>query len=348
MNYNIKRERCTCCVMPKSKAGKEIDFDENGICSICQRFKQENVKEEGKAVESFDDLSAEQKLKLFRKKAAKYKSENSVYDCAVAVSGGKDSIMTLYIAKKILGFQPLAIFVDNGFALDQMYENVKNATDILGCDLIIYKTSDLIEFFRLLLSSKKKIYYCRVCHALLDLKINEICQQNNIRLVLGGYTKGQQYIRNTELFSIYDISDANTISLIENHEKFGKYKDLYKNQNSYFRKHFPEIVHMSPFKYIDWNEDEILQKISTELKFKLPERSWPNKSSNCTFNYVAQLLAMEQFGFAQHETELSDLIRKGEMTRERAINIIETPIEDTDLKGPLEKIGLSLEEVLGK
>ena len=45
MNYNIKRERCACCVMPKSKAGKEIDFDENGICSICQRFKQENVKE---------------------------------------------------------------------------------------------------------------------------------------------------------------------------------------------------------------------------------------------------------------------------------------------------------------
>lgn len=32
------------------------------------------------------------------------------YDCAIGVSGAKDSIMTLYIAKKELKLNPLAIF----------------------------------------------------------------------------------------------------------------------------------------------------------------------------------------------------------------------------------------------
>lgn len=38
-----------------------------------------------------------------------------------------------------------------------------------------------------------------------------------------------------------------------------------------------------------WNENEILNIITEELKFKIPKNSWPDKSSNCMFNYVSQL-----------------------------------------------------------
>ena len=103
--------------------------------------------------------------------------------------------MTLYIAKKILGLNPLAVMIDSGFALKEMPKNLENATDILGIDSMIFKMSDIQDVFGLLLRSKKRIYYCRLCHALLDLKIHEIASRFGVNLILGGYTKGQQYIK---------------------------------------------------------------------------------------------------------------------------------------------------------
>lgn len=339
MNYNKSVRRCSCCVMPEQK--NIIELDKNGICNICNRFIETNIT----TGESFDNLSDEQRLNILKKKVARLKT-NSIYDCAVSVSGGKDSIMTLYIAKKVLNLNPLAIFLDNGYALDEMYDNVKNATDILGVDLTIFKTSALQEIFKDMILSKKKLYYCRVCHTLIDYHIRDICSKYNIKLVLGGYTKGQQYIKNSELFDIYKISDKNIVEIIENNPKFSYLVDLFKNQSDYFKNNFGTIVQLSPFKYIRWNEDEILDVITKELKFKLPKRSWPDKSSNCQFNYVSQYLAMKQFGFAQHEVELSELVRSKELTRNRALEIIETPIEDTDLVFALNRTNLTLKDII--
>ena len=339
-NYNTRIKRCRYCIMPEVK--NVFEFDEHGVCPSCRSFKHMTAESSGPA---FDDKSPDEKMAIFKRKVAKLRSKNSPYDCAVAVSGGKDSIMTLYIAKKILGLNPLAIFIDNGFALDQMYENIKNATDILEIDAVLRKTHSMKRLFRLLLTSGKNIYYCRVCHAFLDLLVNQVCSQYNIRLVLGGYTKGQQYIINKELFRIYDESDRNTIEVIKHDPEFGEFVELFRNQSAYFYKNYGQIVHMTPFKYVEWNEDQILDTLYKELDFRLPERSWPDKSSNCTFNYVAQLLAMKQFGFAQHESELSELVRQKEMTRERALEIIETPIETADLENPLKKLHLTCDAI---
>lgn len=340
MNYNPPVKRCRECVMPEITG--VIELNEDGVCHICSNDRGNA----GNGGVSFDDKHAEEKLAIFRRKIEKMLRPDRTYDCAVAVSGGKDSIMTLYIAVKQLGLKPLAIFVDNGFALQEMYDNVRNATDILGVDLIIYKTSDIVEMFKIFLKSGKKIYYCRACHAVLDLAINRICRQNNINLVLGGYTKGQQYIKNTELFSIYDESDANAVEILSRDTRFSVLCDLFKNQNKYFHDHFGEINHLSPFKYVEWNEEKIIDVLKREMKFKLPERSWPDKSSNCTFNYVAQYLAMRQFGFAQHESELSGQVRSGELTRERALDIIETPIETEDLIKPLSRLDMKIEDIV--
>ncbi len=326
--------------MPESPG--HITLDADGVCSLCRRRR---TNPEHKPEQSFDDLPAEKKRSILQKKVDKYKNRGQ-YDCAVSVSGGKDSIMTLYIAVKVLGLKPLAIFIDNGFALDEMYDNVKNATDILETDLIIYKTSEMLKLFPELIRSGKKLYYCRICHALLDNAILSICKRYGISLVLGGYTKGQQYIQNDELFWIYEESDENVIRLIEKNPEFSRYVPLYKNQNKYFREQYGAVRQLSPFKYIDWNEDEILRIITKELNWKMPERSWPDKSSNCFFNYAAQYMAERQFGYAQHESELSVLIRNNELDRKRALEIIETPIEESDLEKALGKMGLTLKDIM--
>jgi hypothetical protein len=340
MNYNPPIERCAHCIMPASPG--HIELDGKGVCNLCAKH-QDAVATSA----DFLVLSDEHKLQLLQTKVAKLKGGNGAYDCAVSISGGKDSVMTLYIAKELLGLNPLAVMINNGFALPGMFENVQNATDILGVDLVIFKTCDLLELFPYFIRSKKRIYYCRACHALIDLAVRDICQRFGIRLILGGYTKGQQYIRNFELFWIYDESDKNTIELVRKHPKFAHLTELYENQGKFFAKHYPNIVQLSPFKYIKWDEDEIIETLSQKLGFKLPEGSWPDKSSNCSFNFVAQYLALQQFGYAQHESELSYLVRAGETTRERALKVIESPILDTDMMLPLKKLGLTLDDVTG-
>ncbi|MBQ6041587.1 MAG: phosphoadenosine phosphosulfate reductase family protein [Oscillospiraceae bacterium] len=339
MNYNVERKRCKCCVLPETEG--YIPLNENGLCPICTKHRQ--LEEKGGGI---DGLSPEARLDLLKKKVARFTKDAGKYDCAVSVSGGKDSIMTLYIAKEILHLKPLAVFIDNGFALEEMYHNVRNATDVLGVDLVVFKTADVLDIFQKCLQSGKKIYYCRVCHALIDKAVRDVCRQNGIRLVLGGYTKGQQYIRNFELFWIYEESDRNIIDILSQDDKYAELTEMYSNQPKYFREHYGDIVQLSPFKYIEWNEGEILSLITEKLGFTLPKRSWPDKSSNCSFNYVAQYLAMKQFGYAQHETELSDMVRAGELSRQRALEIISTPIEDTDLIPPLAKMGYSLSDIL--
>lgn len=338
MKYNIPLKRCIKCVMPERKG--HISLDEEGVCELCRSYSK--IAEEQN---TFEALSAKQKMSLLQKKVDKYKNKGE-YDCVVSVSGGKDSIMTMYIAVKQLGLKPLAVFVDNGFALDEMYENAKNASDILGVDLLIYKSSDMPKIFRSFLLSKKNLYYCRICHTLLDNAILSICKKYNIGLVLGGYTKGQQYIRSQELFWIYDESDRNTIELLKEMPEYSHFVPMYENQSKFFRENYGNILKLSPFKYIEWNEDEILRIITQELKWKMPLRSWPDKSSNCSFNYVAQYIAEKQFGYAQHESELSWLVRDGELSRERAEEIINSPIEEADIVSALKKIDLSLSDII--
>ena len=57
------------------------------------------------------------------------------YDCIIGVSGGTDSIYTLYMAKKE-GLRPLAVHFDNGWNTDIAVKNIENATSKLGVDFI--------------------------------------------------------------------------------------------------------------------------------------------------------------------------------------------------------------------
>lgn len=337
------KKRCSSCIMPETNG--HIIIGEDGICNICKQkcFSKMKYNET-----DFDELTKNEKFSILQRKINRYRSKDGRYDCICSVSGGKDSIMTLYIAKRILGLNPLAVMIDNGFLLDEMLENIRNAAEILKIDSMIYRVSDMQDIFKILLMSGKKIYFCRVCHALIDLKIREIAKSYDVSLILGGYTKGQQYIKNSELFWIYDLSDKNTMEVLSKYPQYNYVLELCKNQTAYFNKYFPNIVQISPFKYIKWDEEEITGILEKEVRFKKSNRSWPENSSNCLFNYVSQLLAEKNFGYAQHEVELSELVRSGELFRNRALHIYNSPIYKDIVEDVLGKLGLQIEDIGGK
>jgi len=335
MEQTIKR--CRKCIMPETIP--HITINENGVCNICLEY--EGVRAGNFA---FSDIPQQERFQMLLKKVNKLKGSGQ-YDCAVAVSGGKDSIMTLDIARDVLKLNPLAVFIDNGFVLPEMYANIQKAIDALEIDLIQYKCHAVKHIFRIFLESGKPIYYCRVCHALIDLLIYETCVKFDIPLILGGYTKGQNYIAQSELFWIYKITDENAADLLAD-SPYSIYADLIRNSRVYFAQHYQGIARLSPFKYLEYNEDKIIEHISRKYGFVLPEHSWPKKSANCSFNFVSQYLARRQFGYTQHETELSQLVREGETTREEALEICATPITASDLEEPLSILGMHSNEIL--
>ena len=86
--------------MPDTRPG--IKFDDNGICFACINYeKQKNIdwKERWTELEQLCD---------------KYRGSNGDgYDCAIAVSGGKDSHFQIYILKEKLDMNPILLTSGN-------------------------------------------------------------------------------------------------------------------------------------------------------------------------------------------------------------------------------------------
>ncbi|MCP3922149.1 MAG: phosphoadenosine phosphosulfate reductase family protein [Desulfobacterales bacterium] len=327
-------KRCSRCVLPE--VNDYVKLDNNCICEKCNNTKFDKPSKK-KKLEGYEEL---------RRTIDNLKAGNeNKYDCIVAVSGGKDSLMTLYYAKKKLGLNPLAVFIDNGFSLKEMYLNINNAVDILDVDLIIYKTQELKNIARYLLLSKKPIYYCRICHALIDLYCREIATKYNIPLILGGFSKGQQYMKNTELKWIFDISDKHVKKELSKAPAFKERIEVLINQGMYFYENFPNVYYCNPLQYVDYDIENNLDFLIKEFNFRKPKMSWPKGSTNCKLNFVSQYIIRENFGYGQHESELSTLVREDVLSREKALEIIETPISKEDIESALSLMDIEYDEV---
>ena len=330
--YNHAVRRCAHCIMPHIPG--VVDFDDRGLCSACKSRQRHSPEQEAQAsATGFQTKTAAERERIFRKKIERYRGHGE-YDCAVAVSGGKDSLGVWYLARE-MGLKTLAIFIDNGFALPEMYENIKNASTILHSDVMVYRTTEPVRLFEVFLKSNKPIYYCHVCHMLLDVYVRKVAKANGVNLILGGYTKGQSYLSENTLKWIFDETDKNVLAILDAADEFGEVRRLLEDPVKYSFENFRDIMEISPFKYLDYDEDELRRIVAEKLAGSSPKDSWPDGSTNCLFNYVSQYLAVRQFGYSQHETEMSDLVRMNELTRERALETIETPISREHLAAAL-------------
>lgn len=107
-----------------------IKFDENGMCNFCKSHDllMEFYPRDEKVLEKRRNELVNKILNSGKKRQ---------YDCIVGVSGGTDSIYTLYMAKKE-GLSPLAVHFDNGWNTDIAVKNIENATTKLDVDLYTY------------------------------------------------------------------------------------------------------------------------------------------------------------------------------------------------------------------
>lgn len=114
---------CKKCLMPDSRPG--IDFLEDGICAPCHNYeKQKNT--------DWDARKKELEI-ICDKYRGKY---GNGYDCAIAVSGGKDSHFLVYYMKEVMKMNPVLLSVSNIDWTETGRKNIQNIADVFNCDVI--------------------------------------------------------------------------------------------------------------------------------------------------------------------------------------------------------------------
>lgn len=118
---------CKQCVMPDTRPG--ITFNEDGICSACQSYAHRKEIDWDKRYKELEEL------------CDKYRGMNGTsFDCAIAVSGGKDSHYQVYLMKEVLKMNPILFSVEDNFDMTEAGKhNIQNISEEFGCPIISLK-----------------------------------------------------------------------------------------------------------------------------------------------------------------------------------------------------------------
>ncbi|RZD41042.1 MAG: N-acetyl sugar amidotransferase [Thaumarchaeota archaeon] len=114
---------CNNCLMPDTRPG--LMFDESGVCSACINYEKQKLNDWG------------DRWKQLEKLCDRHRGKNgNGYDCAIAVSGGKDSHYQTYILKEKLKMNPVLLTVGNTDWTITGQKNLENLSERFGCDII--------------------------------------------------------------------------------------------------------------------------------------------------------------------------------------------------------------------
>jgi len=133
------------------------------------------------------------------------------YDCAIPLSGGKDSTYSLYLCTKQYGLKCLAVTFDNGFLSAAAKRNVENAIKATDADLLIHNVNrrTSLDLYKLFLV--KTGAFCPACMRGINCAIEAAVKAFAIPLVVKGSGRRVEYIS-----QIPELATLHTASYVKN------------------------------------------------------------------------------------------------------------------------------------
>lgn len=115
-------KRCKKCLMPDTRPG--ITFID-GVCVACINYEKQRATDWKKRWKELETL------------CDRYRGCNgNSYDCAIAVSGGKDSHFQVYVMKVLLKMNPVLLAVGNTDWTETGKRNIENISETFSCDIV--------------------------------------------------------------------------------------------------------------------------------------------------------------------------------------------------------------------
>ncbi|EOS42206.1 hypothetical protein V1226_00880 [Lachnospiraceae bacterium JLR.KK009] len=306
-------KRCIICGLPEHYTG--IQFDSKGVCNYCN-FYQENkgFLEDSERLEEIFRAKMEEAKK-------KAKENGSRYDCLVGFSGGKDSTYVIQQLKEKYGMRVLAFTFQNAFSTEYGKRNIENALQKMPVDHIAFTMND--EELRKAYSFSVNFMYnfCAICFHYMHYYSYLFAGKNGIPLIVNGRTKGQ--ILQTALKKDHLEPFETSYSLLDfEHQMFHGLEEKLWNQEeiSYVRDIEAEAV--SYFAYHEISEEEVMDSLEKSIGWTRP-KSKAGGHPDCYAHAVAENMSIKKRGFPIRQGELSVEVRRGKMSVEEMMRILE-------------------------
>ena len=324
---------CTRCILDTTVA--DIWFDDKGECKYCK------INDE---MEKDHPLGPESAIKLKEiVEQMKRDGKGKPYDCIAGTSGGRDSTYTLLKAVE-LGLRPLAVHFDNGWNTEISVKNIKKTCEKLNIPLYTV-VADWEEFKDLQVSFLKASTpdsdiptdYA-IYSVLFSVAANE-----GVKYILNGHsfrTEGTSPISWTYM-------DGRYLKAV--HKQFGKVKRI---------KSFPvltlpmllyyafvkRIKDIRVLEYMDYNKKAVDKVLTEKLDW---EYYGGHHHENVYTKFFQSYYLPKKFNIDKRKTELSALIRSGQIKREDALKEINSAPYQYDpavVEYTINKLGLTKEE----
>ncbi|WP_419516018.1 N-acetyl sugar amidotransferase [Dysosmobacter welbionis] len=332
-------QRCTNCVMDTSDSA--ITFDEHGVCDFCNDFYQ-NIQP-----------TWQDKLKdpdLLRRTAEQIKaaSKGRKYDCIIGMSGGVDSSYLCYVAKELMGLNPLVYSVDTGWNLNVAVENIERIVKALDLDMYteVVDWNEMKDLQLAFFKSQVPYQDTPQDHAIFAGLYN-YAVKHGIQYVLTGANSATECIRSpVEWVYMNDLKMIRDI-----HHKFGtrplktfplcgmvKYRVYYPI--------FKGMKRVAPLDMVEYNKE----KVKLFLQERFGWQPYENKHYENVFTrFYEGYYLPHKFGYDKRKCYFSNEILAGTMTREEALAELEQPPYDPqqmeeDKAYIAKKLGLTVEE----
>jgi len=334
-----KWERCTRCVI--SSDFPRITFDDEGVCSFCRD--RAFYAAEANTIEQ----ARNQVEQLFVNR-----TRGGRYDALLCLSGGKDSSYTLMLAVKKYGLRILAFTFDNGYLSERTVQNIKCMVDAMSVDLITIRPASDVMKSIIRTSVLHPVYsprtltrisaVCNSCITMVNTSAESIALEKDIPFIISGFTLGQipsnalvyrpnyQFIMESRRKAVETLV-AHAGSAAAEYFSIGK---------GLLQRSFPWHINLLCLESIV--EDEIIEKLQA-LGWRQP-KDVDGCSSNCRLNAFNNLAHELAYGYNPYELELSHLVRKGLLSRAKALEKLADKA-DSQVGSILEELQIKREDL---
>jgi N-acetyl sugar amidotransferase len=297
-----------------------ITFNEKGVCMRCQEYNDRILPgwNHGKGHEKeLQDLIS----------AIKKSGMGKEYDCILGLSGGLDSSYMLHLAVKEWGLRPFVFHIDAGWNLPVAEENIKRLTEKLGVELHIEKMdwNEMREMQLAWFKTGLENLDSPQDHAFIAL-IDRYSRELGVKYILNGYNIATEIIADPASWG----KGSATGESVFMKDVIKKYCSVpiknYTFTNGFKHKVWIPYVlgvkTLKPLNLVPFTKQEMIDTLSREYGY---EAYGQKHFENLLTKFLEGWWVPTRFGHDIRRAQLSSLVVTGQMTREEALKILETP-----------------------
>lgn len=347
--------RCSRCILPHTFPF--ITFDADGVCSYCRDDDPQIYRPEGR--EALETI------------LGRHRGDGRKGDCIVALSGGRDSCYGLHVIKEEFGMNPVAYTYDWAMVTDEARRNCSRVCEKLGVEHII-RSADIVAKRRnirlninawlkrpelgmiplFMAGDKQFFHYASEVSRQTGIDLVIFCGGNNLEVTR--FKTGFCGVKDRSHNTMVGLDSVGKAKLLAYYGRNFLLNPAYLNRSlfdtffafysTYLRR--GEFVYL--YRYLEWDESRIATTLGEHYGWESAGDSastWRIGDGTASFyNFIYHTVA----GFSEHDTFRSNQIRRGLITRERALELVreENKPRMESMREYAQLVGFSLDEAL--